>query len=261
MNHIFNVDIATKYGVDVAILLQNLDFWIGKNIANDKHFYDGNYWTYNSQEAFTKLFPYWNRGQIQRILAKLETEKLIIKGNYNKTSFDKTCWYALTKKYYSIIGNQIPDCTKLNNGEYENEPTIPYINTDINTDINIIPPTPKIEYEGFNEKEQEAIQDWLDYKSEKKDKYKPTGMKALLTIIKKEKTKRCNIVDAINFSISNNWKGIVYEKGYPDRANNYKQSNNKNYNILHDPVAHAASFKTDKHLQNVEDFMNSEIPF
>ena len=48
MQHTFDIDIAAKYGVEEAILLNYFDFWIQKNEANDRHFHDGLYWTYNS---------------------------------------------------------------------------------------------------------------------------------------------------------------------------------------------------------------------
>lgn len=38
MNHSFNVEIATKYGMLEAVLLENINFWITKNKANGKNF-------------------------------------------------------------------------------------------------------------------------------------------------------------------------------------------------------------------------------
>ena len=51
MQHSFDIEIAEKYGVSEAILLQHLWFWIEKNKANEVNFYDGTYWTYNSIKA------------------------------------------------------------------------------------------------------------------------------------------------------------------------------------------------------------------
>ena len=38
----FDSNVASKVGVDGAIMLNNLQFWIVKNKANKKHFYDNN---------------------------------------------------------------------------------------------------------------------------------------------------------------------------------------------------------------------------
>jgi len=93
--HSFCVDDAIKYGVHEAILLYNLKFWIAKNRANGKNFHDGRTWTYNSQKAFAKLFPYLSEAKIQRALAKLAKLGVILKGNYNKMRYDRTTWYAV----------------------------------------------------------------------------------------------------------------------------------------------------------------------
>ncbi len=38
MNHSFNVEVATKYGMLEAVLLENINFWVAKNKANEKTF-------------------------------------------------------------------------------------------------------------------------------------------------------------------------------------------------------------------------------
>lgn len=139
MQHSFDVEIASKYGVHAAILLNNLYFWIEKNRANDANFYDGHYWTYNSKKAFAELFPYMNSRQIDYALKKLIDDGIVITGNYNKSSYDRTLWYAITKKGYSILQNCKMETTKLGNGFDEIVKPIPDINaftknTDVNTD-------------------------------------------------------------------------------------------------------------------------------
>lgn len=91
----FSISLAKKYGLEEAILLQNIIFWIAKNKANGKHQYDGRTWTYNSIKAFTELFPFWSERQIRRILKSLIQQGALIAGNYNKLPFDRTLWYAL----------------------------------------------------------------------------------------------------------------------------------------------------------------------
>lgn len=96
--HNFSIDHARKYGVDEAIILHNLIFWIEKNRANKRHQFDGRTWTYNSIEAFRLLFPYFSKKQLRRILKSLEKKNLIITGNYNKNPYDRTTWYALREE-------------------------------------------------------------------------------------------------------------------------------------------------------------------
>lgn len=125
MEHSFDIEIAKEYGIQPAILLKNIYFWISKNKANETNYFDGNYWTYNSKKAFAELFPYMNARQIDYALKKLIEDGLIITGNYNKLAYDRTLWYAITKKGYSILQNCKMEETKLLNGSNNNEQPIP----------------------------------------------------------------------------------------------------------------------------------------
>lgn len=137
MKHIFDVEIARKYGVNCAVIMENMFFWIEKNRANATNFYDGKYWTFNSKKALTELFPYLTQNQIEYSINKLEDEGILVKGNYNKSPFDKTTWYAFTDFGLSIFKNSDTDLGKFRNRETNIPRPIPYINdTDINTDIN-----------------------------------------------------------------------------------------------------------------------------
>lgn len=135
MQHSFDVRIAKDYGINAAVLLNNMYFWIEKNRANNTNYYDGHYWTYNSKKAFAELFPYLNERQIDYALKKLIDGGIIITGNYNKLAYDRTLWYAITKKGYCILQNCEMEETKMQNGNTENVQPIPYINTDTKTNI------------------------------------------------------------------------------------------------------------------------------
>lgn len=134
MEHSFDIRIAKDYGIPSAILLKHLYFWIEKNRANETNFNDGHYWTYNSKKAFAELFPYMNARQIDYAMKKLIDEGLVITGNYNKVAYDRTLWYAITKKGYCILQNCEMEETKLSNGNNKNVEPIPDINTDVKQD-------------------------------------------------------------------------------------------------------------------------------
>lgn len=120
MIHNFDTDIAQKYGILEAILLNNIYYWIEKNRANETNFYDGTYWTYNSTKAFSKLFSYATERQIRNALKHLVEEKVLATGNYNKSSYDRTLWYALTEKGRCIVQKCQMDSTEMSNGSDEN---------------------------------------------------------------------------------------------------------------------------------------------
>ncbi len=165
MNHSFNVAVATEYGMLEAVLFENISYWVEKNKANDVHFYDGCYWTYNSARAFAEMFPYASSRTISRALHHLCDEGLVVTGDYNSSPYDKTLWYTLTAKGQDIMQNGIDskadcpdgktdcpdgktdcltdktDCpievSEMSNRSTRNGEPIPDINTYINTNNNL----------------------------------------------------------------------------------------------------------------------------
>jgi hypothetical protein len=133
-SHQFNVGIAQMYGVDEAILLQHLHFWIDKNEANGTNFHEGKYWTFNSAKAFTKIFPYWNAKSISRKLDNLEARGLIVSGNFNKDLRDRTKWYTLSESVQSIFHYCPTDFPQVSQSIPTSVPPLPDSKPDINTD-------------------------------------------------------------------------------------------------------------------------------
>ena len=96
MNHSFNIEVAQQYGIEEAILLENLFWWCEKNRANGKHIVNGRAWTYNSAKAYAELFPYMSPAKIRRVLISMEEQGLIYSDCFNENKYDQTKWYTLT---------------------------------------------------------------------------------------------------------------------------------------------------------------------
>ena len=144
MHHYFNTEIAKEVGVNAAVILENIAHWVLKNKANDKNFYDGHYWTYNSRTAMTALFPYLSEKQVRYALDALRKADMVITGNYNKSSYDRTLWYTVSdscaKKYFP----ELLDWPKMANElDCVGQP-IPDINTNNKPDNNISQQTDSI---------------------------------------------------------------------------------------------------------------------
>lgn len=102
MNFHFDGAVAEMYGVDGAVFISRLQFWIEKNAANDRHWHEGRYWTYNSLRAMEKLFPFWSRRQIERIVKNLKDKGVLLTANYARDSHDRTLFYALDERKLPI---------------------------------------------------------------------------------------------------------------------------------------------------------------
>ena len=172
MTHQFDISVAEKYGVEVAIMAQHFQFWIVRNKANKRHQYEGRTWTYNSARAFAELFPYWSAPQIRRILQKMVDAGIIVTGNYNPSGHDRTLWYAFSDE--SIWLNREIHLTKSENGSNE-----------------IVTPIPDIIPDNIPDKEKPrdkrasiSILDDPDFKADLKKKF-PTLNGSLETEIEK----------------------------------------------------------------------------
>ena len=107
--HFFDVQLAERYGINAAIIIQHIAFWIRKNRANRTHFYDGRYWTYMSLTAFAEMFPYLGMKQIRGAIDKLKAEGLILTGNYSTKGKTNITWYSLTDKGERIVFQNCAD--------------------------------------------------------------------------------------------------------------------------------------------------------
>lgn len=94
MEHHFDIDLATEYGVFESVLINHFQFWIKKNVANEMHFHDGHYWTYNTLKGLHELFPYVTSEQVRRALERLVDKNVLMKGNYNTTAMNRTLWFS-----------------------------------------------------------------------------------------------------------------------------------------------------------------------
>ncbi|MBG9580742.1 replication protein [Bacillus thuringiensis] len=90
--------LATVIGLNEAIILQQLHYWLEKS-NNVK---DGFGWIYNTYEEWKNQFPFWSESTIKRTLKKLQEQKIIIVGNYNKMKIDHTKWYRID---YEVLDN------------------------------------------------------------------------------------------------------------------------------------------------------------
>lgn len=87
--------VAVKVGLAASVIYAHICYWIRKNKANENHFYNGKYWTYNSMKAFASYFPELTEKQVRTALEKLIQANLIESANFNKTGYDRTLWYSL----------------------------------------------------------------------------------------------------------------------------------------------------------------------
>lgn len=146
LHHSFDIDYATEYGVHEAILIHHFQHWIRVNQRQNRNFIEGRTWSYQKLDDIAAHFPYLSRSDVFELLERLCTgkgrrskkgkkfEPVLRKGNFNKTKFDKTTWYAFeNEEMFTVLAKAKMGVDSSQNGSWPQPTpipdTIPYAET------------------------------------------------------------------------------------------------------------------------------------
>ncbi len=94
-HHSFDINLATQYSIEEAIIIHHFQHWIQVNKKLGRNLIEGRTWTYQTREEIAAHFPYLSVEVVRRTCEKLvKQRKILITSTHNKTPFDKTLWYA-----------------------------------------------------------------------------------------------------------------------------------------------------------------------
>lgn len=87
--------LATRIGVNEAIIVQRIHFWLGVNVKNGRH-HAGRKWIYNTYPEWHDQFPFWSESTIKRTMWSLEKQGIIEStDSLNRMNSDRTKWYTI----------------------------------------------------------------------------------------------------------------------------------------------------------------------
>ena len=125
--HSFNVNVAKKVGVNKAILLQYIEFWVDKNKANKVLIYEGKAWVYHTASGFEEIFSYMKANTIAKYLVELEKERYLHSSQNiekGKNRNNRVKYYTLGDAYFSITEKEAQnqnECAKNQNEPAQNQ--------------------------------------------------------------------------------------------------------------------------------------------
>jgi hypothetical protein len=252
-NH-FNTTVAVDYDVNIAIFIQKLSEWTFRNLANNHHVYDGHCWSYNTLEAYSEIFPFWSRRQLERVIDNAVNHGLVLKDNYNKSKYDRTCWYALTYKgmdyypellkekylqtlYLSISPNGEIDFTTWRNQFHGTVTPIPTNKPtkEISNDISKEPDIPKSQNKNFSLKELKSdnpheipdrlLEEWIAIRKDKRARITQTAWSRLnAAIYRVEKEVGIKPIDAFESMVAGCWLSLDPKYFKDDKSRKGQQS-------------------------------------
>jgi len=101
-------ELAKLVGLNEALVLQQIHYWLDINKKANKNKHDGRHWTYNSIRAWHENeFDFWSVDTVKRTFSKLVKQKILLVENFNKDSRDKTKWYSIDYDVIETLKNPI----------------------------------------------------------------------------------------------------------------------------------------------------------
>lgn len=74
-----NKTLAREIGLNEALVLQQINYWIEINKKSGNNYFEGKYWTYNSIRAWQENdFDYMSVDTVKRTFSKLEKMGLVL---------------------------------------------------------------------------------------------------------------------------------------------------------------------------------------
>lgn len=91
---VVNADLADKIGLNEAIVLQQVNYWITGSTAGEEH--EGRKWVYNTFEKWQEEnFPFWSVDTVKRTFTKLKKMGLVDVKQLRKSQHDHTNFYTI----------------------------------------------------------------------------------------------------------------------------------------------------------------------
>lgn len=202
---------ARVLGLNEAIVVQQIHYWLEINRKAKINFHDNRTWTYNTYEKWqSENFDFWSARTLKRIFTGLFDKEILIKGNYNLHKYDRTLWVSINyDKLDEILSEYeknveistecqnvtISDCNivtnchqaKCQNVTMQNDkmsPPIPETTTEISTEISITTqPTQNVSVVNTNKELIESKTHLLLDSKNKKDKVAKWNKDRLLKAI------------------------------------------------------------------------------
>ena len=100
--------LAAALGVNAAILLQQINYWVklaekhGEKEKDYRKRKDGEWWTYNTYSQWQEQMPWLSESGIRKLVKQLRDKDLIAVVKHGKQGHDHTLWYSIN---YEAVEN------------------------------------------------------------------------------------------------------------------------------------------------------------
>ncbi len=226
---VVNPELAEKIGLNEAIVLQQLHYWIQKSTIE----YDGYVWVYNTIDQWREQFRFFSADTIKRTLKKLKEVGLVRVERLSKDKRDRTNYYAIDYKKLESFEDARCIGAKCTDGKGQNAPMSEgrlhrcindksfdrdYTETTTETTRDITPnpfdetrskkderARNDVNYKLPEWLDKEAWNEWVAFRKEQRKKLTPMSIKKQIAFLQKHKADHVAIIEQ---SIRNGWTGL-----------------------------------------------------
>ncbi len=92
--------LAVAIGLNEAIFLQQLHYWINHKNAPRR---EGLSWHYESYSEWREQFPFWSLRTLKRTVHNLKKLNIVIAKKFNAKFRNHTCWYSINRAVFAKI--------------------------------------------------------------------------------------------------------------------------------------------------------------
>lgn len=85
--------LAEKIGLNEAIVLQQVQYWLSNPKAGIMH--DGHKWVHNTYAEWAENFPFWSESGVKKIILRLEHMGLLVSAQTSPNPYDHTKSYRI----------------------------------------------------------------------------------------------------------------------------------------------------------------------
>lgn len=112
---------AKVLGLNEAIVIQQIHYWLEINRKAQINFNDGRTWTYNTYEDWQKNnFDFWSLSTLKRVFKNLFDKGILIKSNYNLHKYDRKLWVSIDYNKLDLLLDEY-NCKNTQNVEISTE--------------------------------------------------------------------------------------------------------------------------------------------
>ena len=99
---VINPDLAKMIGLNEAIVLNQIYYWISVNKKQNRNFHDGKYWCYNSiREWQEENFPFWSYNisftKEKQGISKFRLHFKIARNDFKQKGIDVLCYLSMSQ--------------------------------------------------------------------------------------------------------------------------------------------------------------------